>query len=94
MDIKDYFAGLSQDDVVERFQRVLRFRDRLYAGGGDVNGETIASYALFGLHFGYPPCCVLHFCEQAFDGTGHDAPIPKSGYIPCPRCRMEIENSP
>ena len=55
---------------------------------------SIAAFALFGSHFGYPTCCILHFCEQAWDDVIPD-PAAKQigGRTLCPKCLQAKKES-
>ena len=73
----------------EQLTAILAFRDRMYCDPkpGTLLPVSIAAFALFGSHFGYPTCCILHFCELAWDGAAPNSQVNEiDGRTLCPKC--------
>jgi hypothetical protein len=89
--ISEHFGGQEQDSKAELILKILEFRDEIFAkkerGKYALNGETIAIMALFGAAFGYKPCCILHFCINAYYDIKEPLSISiEDGRVLCPEC--------
>lgn len=76
-------------EKAEELAAIIAFRNRMYRDPkpGMPLPVSIAAFALLGSHFGYPTCCILHFCELAWDDV---PPDPEAKQIDdrtlCPKC--------
>jgi len=60
-----------------------------------LNFDTDAM-ALSGLIFGYPDCCITHFCDALESGLlpgqiAKPGPWDGTGFLPCPKCQAKCE---
>lgn len=91
MKISEYFGGQDQDRKAELMLKILEFRDEIYSKKRNskytLTGESIAIMALFGAAFGYKPCCILHFCINAYYDIKEPLSISnEDGRVLCPEC--------
>ena len=70
LNIKEHFEGEAQDRRIELVQKILEFRDDLYKDGKKskelANMASVIVFSLIGAAHGYRPCCILHFCMNAY----------------------------
>ena len=96
MKIAELFGGAEQDSAVELLQKMLEFREEVYAdcrgNAAASKAASIAAFALFGAFYKYNACCILYFCELAY----RDLPVPHEAkwkkMVLCPKCQEEIKN--
>lgn len=52
----------------------------------------VGHWVINGLYFGYPKCCIIHFCtRKTWDlSVKQRAVIDGNGFIPCERCSKKI----
>jgi hypothetical protein len=94
MSIKEEFSELEQNESTELMQKMLVFREKLYedsrVNGRVAKAASTAMFALFGAYFKYNACCILYFCELAYD----DMPVPQEAKhqkrVLCPKCQQDI----
>lgn len=98
MNIRKYLESKDQDDKSETEQRIVEFRDEFLEAAektDSVQARRLANtlaHALFGLHFGYRPCCVLEFCQRTYYNLhkGDLAICPDTGAVMCKRCQKDF----
>lgn len=81
--------AISDEKKSQELAAIVAFRDRMYKNPrpGHTLPVSIAAFALFGSHFGYPTCCILHFCELAWDDVIPDPEAKQvGGRTLCPNC--------
>ena len=100
MNISEHFGGAEQDEKVERLQAMLAFRELVY-GETRSEGEQAhrvagcLMFALFGSHYEYKPCCILHFVKHAYAGTIPDKVSSEvDGRTMCEKCQAESHGGP
>ena len=72
----------------EMEKAILAFRDRMYKNpnGCKVHPVSLIAFALFGSSAGYPTCCILYFCELAWDDIVPPEEAKLSDRVHCPAC--------
>jgi hypothetical protein len=91
MKFSDLFGPGEQDDRIELMQKILEFREELYGQARKskelANMAQVLMFSLIGAAHGYKPCCVFHFCVNAYFDIKEPLSIsPVDGRILCPRC--------
>ena len=99
MNIEEYLGGKSQDEKIERIQKIVAFRDVFLENAEDSGSEEARrlaealSNALLGLHFGYKPCCVVEFCERMyFNRRKRIRLCPRTRFVMCDKCEKELDS--
>jgi hypothetical protein len=93
MDIGKHFAGEAQDDQIELRQKIMRFRDEVYETvnqNGNEQARKLAGtlmFAMFGMSYGYKPCCVFEFCLDYYQNRKRQKVLcPKTKAVMCTKC--------
>ena len=91
MNIIEHFEGESQDRRIELIAKILEFREELFKDGKKskelANMASVIVFSLVGAAHGYKPCCILHFCVNAYFGIKEPLSISSGdGRVMCPNC--------
>jgi len=81
--------AIADQEKNQQLAAILAFRDRMYRDPkpGTLLPVSVAAFALLGSHFKYPTCCILHFCELAWDGVTPNSKAKEvDGRTLCPKC--------
>jgi len=101
MKISELYGGQNQDNKIELRQKVLDFRQLIYANSKLATDPEVAQknamvavFALLGMAENYNPCCVFEFCRRFYldEEDLHPISLGDDGRVMCPQC--EIDDAP